>query len=207
MNPQSALRYSARCYRRGLTLLELLLVLAVLIVLTAVAWPSLSGLHHRQRLQQAAFTAQRQLASARVNAVRRGVPCEFRYEPGGRSYVVLQPQGIRPSDSRDAGPPFDPRQSFADQLDPIIVRGQLAEGISFATAFDRHQGVERTTLPANLGALLGKDLGGAFWSSPIRFYPDGSGTEAQLEVVDRAGRALRVSVRQLTGSVRVGPPR
>ena len=59
---------------RGLTLLELAMVLAVLAVLSALAVPSLAAHLERQRVQGAAEGLAADLIEARFEAARRGAP-------------------------------------------------------------------------------------------------------------------------------------
>src|SRR4029079_15084293 len=42
---------------------------------------------------------------------------------------------------------------------------------------------------------------GANWSAPVLFFPDGSATNAEFTIRDDAKRAVRISVRALTGAV------
>ena len=41
---------------------------------------------------------------------------------------------------------------------------------------------------------------------PILFAPDGSATDASLEIVDESGRFVRMSIRGLTAAIFVGNP-
>lgn len=59
---------------RGLTLLELAIVLAVLAALSALALPNFGGRIERQRLQAAAEGLAADLNEARFEAARRGTP-------------------------------------------------------------------------------------------------------------------------------------
>ncbi len=59
---------------RGLTLLELAVVMAVLVILAALAVPSLGARLERQRVQGAAEALAADLAEARFEAARRSVP-------------------------------------------------------------------------------------------------------------------------------------
>jgi len=44
----------------------------------------------------------------------------------------------------------------------------------------------------------------AGWSEPIRFYPNGTGTDAEFEIVGDSNFPFRIHVRGLTGAVRGG---
>lgn len=71
---------------RGLTLLELGAVLAVVAIVTTAALPSLSGWVARQRLKSAAEQLAAQLSEARFEAVRRGVAIHFSTLGQGREW-------------------------------------------------------------------------------------------------------------------------
>jgi type IV fimbrial biogenesis protein FimT len=63
-----------RARRRGLTLIEVAITLAVLAVLGALALPNMAERLSRQRLQTTAETLAADLADARFEAARRGLP-------------------------------------------------------------------------------------------------------------------------------------
>lgn len=60
--------------RRGLTLLELAIVLAVMVVLASLAVPPLGARMERQRVRAAAEALAGDLVEARYEATRRGMP-------------------------------------------------------------------------------------------------------------------------------------
>ncbi|MHB8972780.1 MAG: pilus assembly FimT family protein [Pirellulaceae bacterium] len=72
----------------GFSLLELIIVLAILAMLLAVAWPSLRRPVMRSAAQQAARQLVKDLARARMAAIDSGQVMRFRFEPGGIRYVV-----------------------------------------------------------------------------------------------------------------------
>ena len=74
--------------RRGFTLMEILIVLAILVMVTAIAMPSLSALLRAQKLQSAADTVRIEWTRTHVLAMKSGRIQVFRYEIGGRKYKI-----------------------------------------------------------------------------------------------------------------------
>lgn len=70
--------------RRGLTLLELMIGLAVLAVLSALAWPSYQGRLARERLNNVAQAMAGDLVEARFEAARRGQPLHVELTAGAQ---------------------------------------------------------------------------------------------------------------------------
>lgn len=68
--------------RRGLTLLELMIGLAVLAVVASLALPSFAGMAGRGKLKAVAETLAADLAEARFEAARRGLPLHVEFSPG-----------------------------------------------------------------------------------------------------------------------------
>lgn len=74
---------------RGFTLLELLMVIAVLGILAAIGWMSLTGLNRQLTLEAAANELSQDFGRARSNALSTGDSWRVRLT-GVRSYVVEQ---------------------------------------------------------------------------------------------------------------------
>lgn len=82
MTSGQPLSCGSRAARRGVTLIELMIALAIMVVLLSLALPSmLSGLQ-RQRLKGAAESLAADLNEARFEAARRGVNVHFGFTPG-----------------------------------------------------------------------------------------------------------------------------
>lgn len=73
----------------GFTLLELMIVLALIAFLTAMVWPSLRRPMLRSVSQQAARRLATDLSTARLNAIDAQRIMAFRYELGGGRYLVV----------------------------------------------------------------------------------------------------------------------
>lgn len=79
----------------GFTLLEVAVVMAVTVVLAAAATPSFSALVARQRLQSTAHGLQADIALARQEAGRRGLPVHLMFQPGTQwCYALTEGVGI-----------------------------------------------------------------------------------------------------------------
>jgi len=90
------------CGARGFTLLELIIVLAILSMLIMMAWPALRRPVTRSAVQQAARQLVRDLARARMAAIDSGQIVALRWEVGGPRYVVEPAESL--GDSQDAIP-------------------------------------------------------------------------------------------------------
>ena len=79
---------TGRPRRRGYSLLELLIVLAVLVTITSLVVPALRGPLDRSRLRSAGREMQTQLAKARTLAIRSGKEHWLRYKIGGTEWRI-----------------------------------------------------------------------------------------------------------------------
>jgi prepilin-type N-terminal cleavage/methylation domain-containing protein len=111
-----------RARRTGYTLLELMLVLAVLTVMVAMAWPSLRKPLHRSVVQQAAGQLVKDLGQARLAAIESGQVIRFRYEPDGARYVLdaASAEGNAGEGDRDDSPGDDFSDETAGDGEPSI---------------------------------------------------------------------------------------
>ena len=180
----------------GFTLVELLLILALLTVLAAVAWPEVAHLYAQREIKQAGHFLQHELLTARVGALRHATLYECRFEIGGRKY------SIRPSSEVSSSPSFD-RSEPRTQRDQEPT-GTLPLGLRFTGL---HQGDTRPVTgrhTRNTGDYRSlRSRTGA--SELVVFYPDGTATRGELAIEDNHGNIIRIIVDRLTGSVRTAP--
>ena len=186
--------------RTGFTLFELLLVLAVLVLLAGISWPRLMRFISEQRIQESSEAVRRELDRTRVHAIDAGLTYQFRYEPGGRNFVIL------PYDRPDTAGASGGLESTSVVTLPAI-HGELAEECRFGLESQPGGGLEAEKLnEAWLGLLpeSGGMLDQVNWAPPILFYEDGRGTDAELLIEDTDRRLIRVTVRGLTGAASRG---
>ena len=168
--------------REGFTLLELVLVCAVLALLAAVVWPNLAHFNADARVVAAADMVKGQLAQARSRAVEEGRPYRFEIVDANHCRVVPDtgdvpaPGTAGPADDNGDGAPGE------DTL-PKDVTFDLPH--SGTTATDDSQAA-----------------GGAGGGVRIVFLPDGSAHEdAEIRLTSPGARGATLQLRALTATV------
>ncbi len=118
-----------RAHRSGYTLLELMLVLAVLTVIVSLTWPSLRKPLHRSAVQEAASQLVKDLGQARLAAIESGQSIRFRYEPGGGRYLLDSASGgdnDEESAGEDEANEFDSDESGGASSDSFVTDNKLS---------------------------------------------------------------------------------
>lgn len=184
--------------RGGFTLLEMLLALSVLAAIALISWPAVQRVYVDYVVRQGAQQVRSLLAGARAHAINSGLAYQFRFEPGGRRYVLLPYE-------QEFAPQGGLTSSSGSSTGLFVESQRLDERLTFYTVDELAGGVEQ--VPADLFAGLpdAAELGGVSWSMPIVFFPDGSSDDAGLAIVDQKGNAVPIAVRGLTGAPTVGP--
>jgi type II secretory pathway pseudopilin PulG len=201
--------------RRGITLVELLLVLALLVVVGSLAAPAVTSSFASVRLRRAGDKVLACWAQARAKAVETGVPCQFRFEPETGKARVEAWTGVptdgatptstattSPAASTPAAPVADPAATVSstsptDSGDMPAIELQLAEPITF------YNGQSRVEDPLSHEARVDSlTANRASLSTPILFFPDGSSSQAEVTLVNDRQQYLRLTLRGLTGTAR-----
>jgi prepilin-type N-terminal cleavage/methylation domain-containing protein len=188
--------------RAAFTLIELMIVLVILVLASAIAYPAVKMTLRSQRLKSAAETMRIEWSRAHVKAMKTGRIQVFRYEMGGSQFSI-QPWIAADEGTEaavDQAPGFGSTPVAADPLDDAVTK-TLPEGVTFAAGdakFDsRAYEVEDFFQQSGSGDAVA-------WSRPVLFYPDGSASDSYVIVTDEQQKAYRIQLRGLTGTSYVG---
>lgn len=184
--PTRAVRAARR--RRGLTLVEVTLVLALLLVIAAVSTPLLERSFTRASLQGGADLLRAAWGRARLTAMETGQTQVFRLEARGNRYLIVTLDAFG---AGEGDPPVVADDAPREPSDILRLREtRLPDGVKFAAAdIAPSSQVEATIGPTPSGA----------WSNPIVFHPDGTTTDASVLLVNEHEQTIRVTLRGLTG--------
>ncbi len=199
--------------RGGLTLLELLIVLAILGLLVGMSWPSMRRLLSRSRVKEAAKHVRTELGAARLRAIESGTPQVFRFRPGTGFFEV------RPKEEETTGPAVlkSALEQMSDEsvdtepltgaeiVNTVAYEKYLPEGLLFAGQEVAKEPAEMAVEEGLIGLSTAEMTEQQNWSEPIVFYPNGRTSNARIRVTDGQRYTIDVSLRGLTGAVRVGP--
>jgi prepilin-type N-terminal cleavage/methylation domain-containing protein len=176
--------------RRGLTLVEICLVLALLVVIASFAIPLLGGAVERRSLMSGGGLLQAGFTRARLAAMQSGQTYVVRFEPKGSRFQVLSLDQLQLPESQE----MQSEDADAEYTPYDILRffkTRLPSGVIFA-----HSDVSNSNqLTATIGSA-----GDGPWSAPIIFRPDGTTSDASVLLTNEPGQTVRVTLRGLTGT-------
>jgi hypothetical protein len=180
--------------RSGLTLVEVCLVLALLVVIAALAAPLMEGAISHAALHGGGDLVRSAWAKARLAAMENGQIYVFRFEPNGSRYQVITFERLAlPESNALAAENPDAVPEPADLL--RLRQARLPEGVTF------HAGDVASS--SQVEAVVG-DLSGGPWSQPILFNADGTTSDASLVLTNDREQSLRLTLRGLTGTATIG---
>lgn len=190
------------------TLVEMLLVLAVIGTLAAMTWPSVLRMQADYDLSSAAEQVRLQLAAARANAIKSGVKYQFLYEPKGRNFAVV-PLDPEPQNSQTAST-ASPAAGSATAKGQKNASGELPASLTFVppnAASTLPLPSQKISATAFQGLSNAGTLASINWSQPLVFAPDGSAMDGTVTVGDNRGQRIDLTIRGLTGATAAGPRR
>lgn len=182
-----------RAKQRGLTLLELVIVMVILVTFASLSFPIVFRSFSAQRLNKAADLVQAQLNSARVQAMRTGEIYGFFYFPNSRNFKVApfeaEMVGVVNQARRNPDRISPSNYDYGDESLPQGVTFVEGEAIQDARSVAAEQ---ETTI--RMGDVR-----------PILFYPDGSSQSARLYLKSNEDDMMEVQLRGMTGTSSTAP--
>lgn len=201
-------RQQPRCRTsEGFTLLELLIVLALIVILAGLSLPAFTGTIRSQRLRSAAESVRTEWMRAHIQAMKTGRIHVYRFQDGDRRFEIVP--WVAPDDalesSATAGAPSMP-------IAMATASGTAAGGVELEEGPGLPEGVifvggeaqsdsRALSVEEAMSGSVGSD---GQWGPPILFYPDGSASDAYVIVANDFQQAVRIELRGLTGLATVG---
>jgi hypothetical protein len=176
--------------RAGLTLVELVLVLALLVVVTGISVSLLEGTFSRASLNSGGDLLRGAWAKARLAAMQSGSPHVFRFEPNGGRFQIVTLNSLG-APEQSVLEPIDPEAEPTKNDFVRLSDNKLPEGVFFVTGNISSSAQVLATLPVTMEGP---------WSQPILFYPDGTTSDATVVLANERQHAIRVTLRGLTGN-------
>lgn len=203
--------------RSGVTLIEVLLVLAILVALAGIAAPTFESMISSRRLRNSAEKLANDLSEARVEAMRNGQAQVFKATLNGRDYSIDAWLGTYDDIDASAGATVQDATGSVVETETAAGGGvatsaesteseiqELETGVQFAsidTLIDTRNAAAIQTETGNVPVAGGAAPVAGSESNPILLYPDGSTTTAQIFLADEKGRRMVVQLRGVTGQI------
>ncbi|MCA9260650.1 MAG: hypothetical protein KDA61_15665 [Planctomycetales bacterium] len=200
--------------RRAITLIELLLVLALLVVMASMAAPLVNGAFSSVRLRRAGDVVLQSWMRARRVSIEDGAVRQFRFKPSSGEFRVelWSPLDVAGSESTGAAKGTTTATGVAaastSSQASTAQAGAASDGEDVAETWEEE-------LPENVTFWKGQfarydpvaderavnELAGSGddWSEPILFFPDGTSSDASIVLQNERKLTLRLSLRGLTG--------
>lgn len=203
-------RSNALGARRGITLLELLLVLSLLVIIGAMAYPTLRVPFQMQTLRKAGELVRVEWGRARIKAMKSGQIQMFTFQPNTGIYDV-QPyyseQGLLEGNaSLGMSGGAVPMPQSAVAADATAVPSEaLPEGVVF-TSLEVDMDLREVQVQQEMQSTYGgvTNTLSAQEIPPVLFYPDGTTSDARIVLTNQYQQYyVVVSLRSLTGVVKV----
>jgi prepilin-type N-terminal cleavage/methylation domain-containing protein len=178
--------------RQGYTLFEVVLVLALLVLLAAITFPSLDAMYGDSKVTAAGDMVRGAWAEAQARAMDEGRAYRFAVLPNQGNYRVAP-------DSADFWSGNGSSAATDAAVRPLILEDKLPKPVLFTTANGPTSALPEVDSPA------AADSGS--WTPVVTFLPDGTArNDATITLVARGCRPVILRIRGLTGVITVRTP-
>lgn len=199
-----------RITRRAFTLIEMILVLAILVAIGAIVAPSFSDAFQRQRLLSSADRLRSIWERARLTAMKTGQTQLFTCTTGAGDFSVAPYMADADMVNSSAGASVVMGGTIAQTTTsgtmeappPEVAAPQMLEdGITFVSC-----AVSSDMRAMSVAQSQGGTAALSAMNQSVMFYPDGSTSTAEVVLQDEAGKQRALRMRGLTGTTEVITP-
>ncbi len=173
--------------------MELMIVLAILAMISAMAAPQLMSMMRESTVFEAADRVRETLGQTRQFAIDTGIDYEFRYELNGPTMVILPAESELNLD--DSGSKSTTTEEYVRLL--VLLSDDMR-----LRADDGVEELSETLDAERFGSLGGAELERKTWSRPIMFRFDGMADDFVFRVSDKEGLTSEIALRGITGTAR-----
>lgn len=189
-----------------MSLIELLLVVAILSVVVAIAWPSLRRPISRNHIETAARQMQADLLEARSLAMRHREAFVFFYRYDSDQYVISSLRSWQKSGMPSAVESVEDERSDESATDRI--RGRLPEGIWFARPDESTDEPKRDVVTQHSNRVdraesPSDDAENRAWSEMVLFFPSGGLQSKVVQLASDQGYLIDLRLDGFGGRIRV----
>lgn len=176
----------------GFTLIEVILVLAVLVAIAAITIPVMTGVYARSQLRNGAEVVRSAWSKARMAAMETGQSYLFRCQLKGGEFQLLNISELVAAGGQSAGPTNNVVEADGSWR---LAYDRLPPSVVFAAG---------TFAPSPQVTAMFASIANTAWAGPIIFYPDGTCTDATLLLQNENQNTIRVTLRGVTGTATLG---
>jgi Tfp pilus assembly protein FimT len=192
-----------------MTLVELLLVLALLVIIGSIVVPVFTGSFSSVRLRRAGDQVLARWSQTRARAIETGDTFQFRFTPNSGAYRIErwlpidedEERAIAASPISAATDATSTSTAAVPEADPAAAEEPTDESnvaLPDQIIFQGGQLAVENTQTAER-QIQSMHEGGNELSTPILFFPDGTTTEASVVLANDRRQFVRLTVRGLTG--------
>jgi Tfp pilus assembly protein FimT len=175
--------------RRAFTLIELMMVVAIMIIAIVMSYPAISSALHREPFTQAVLDMTEGCRKARAMAILQDRPMELDIFSDGR--LAIAPAQVD-NDSDGADAPAKPLSS----VESAVAESQPKPAIdtSFSAQLPDTVGIEM--LDVNFVDFMGSDV------ARVRFYPNGTSDDFTV-ILKHDNERRKITLEVVTGLAKV----
>lgn len=170
--------------RKGVTLLEILLVVAVIAILAALSVPLWRNMLESEKVTRSGDIIRAEIGAARVNAIRESTEFVFCYIPETGQFW---------------------NEPLSNSTSPLLVDAPTSK-VSLPPSNSLPQGVtfmQGEVQESTRSMDAEEETGASTNCTRIIFYPDGSAQNASVKITNEFEDIIQITVRGVTGTTSV----